>query len=554
LLTNSSQRIEQMVVNFQSSVELLETVEKNVKFSKCFKGISAVLWLAEQFNISTEFAVLLAELYRKLRVMKPIKEKSTFRDNLEETFFQIQLVNLKKLIHPLMEYYDDKIDDFDEDDIGLDLGGASTAISHHFGKSNIDKITNTTKKVNKGKDVSSNLGFMSIGSNMAKKVQQEKTMKKKTSSWFESTTDDNDEHYKFSRTSISEESFSYSVAQYRSHSLGFNNNAPLAEGILQKRKNDYTDKQTLKVVIGTWNVGEEVEVNSLSNWLHIGEFEADIYAVSLQEIDMSPVTLFKEQSEVSAAWDIILATAIGNKYEKISSHQLVGLYHCMYIKKEYFPHLQNVYTSKLGIGQLGFGNKGGIAIRFHLFENSYCFIGAHLAAHQKNVKERNSNFHDIVKDSLFDNDLFAPLYHDYLFFYGDLNYRVEMDYETALSYIEKKDFDSLLKHDQLKNEMKSKNVFQQFLEGEIKFPPTYKFDHGTDNYDTSEKKRIPAYCDRILMKVRNPKNLKINFYSSEPKYFISDHKPVIAYVDVISERINQEKLLEITNEVFDKLD
>ena len=47
-------------------------------------------------------------------------------------------------------------------------------------------------------------------------------------------------------------------------------------------------------------------------------------------------------------------------------------------------------------------------------------------------------------------------------------------------------------------EQKEGRTLQNFIEEKINFPPTYKFDSGTDIYDTSEKKRIPAYCKNEL--------------------------------------------------------
>lgn len=36
-------------------------------------------------------------------------------------------------------------------------------------------------------------------------------------------------------------------------------------------------------------------------------------------------------------------------------------------------------------------------------------------------------------------------------------------------------------------------AFQTFQEGRIRFLPTYKYDIGTDDFDTSKKNRIPSY-------------------------------------------------------------
>ncbi|RKP16822.1 DNase I-like protein, partial [Rozella allomycis CSF55] len=69
-------------------------------------------------------------------------------------------------------------------------------------------------------------------------------------------------------------------------------------------------------------------------------------------------------------------------------------------------------------------------------------------------------------------------------------------------------------------------VFQQFQEAQITFPPSYKFDAGTDNYDTS----TPSWCDRILWcKNDDVENLS---YQSHPSLKMSDHKPVSASFNI----------------------
>lgn len=69
--------------------------------------------------------------------------------------------------------------------------------------------------------------------------------------------------------------------------------------------------------------------------------------------------------------------------------------------------------------------------------------------------------------------------------------------------------------------------------------PTYKFDIGTDRYDTSEKARIPAWTDRILRKGTNIRQLS---YDSAPLKF-SDHRPVYAtfqcVVSIVDENLRE---------------
>lgn len=84
-------------------------------------------------------------------------------------------------------------------------------------------------------------------------------------------------------------------------------------------------------------------------------------------------------------------------------------------------------------------------------------------------------------------------------------------------------------------------TFQFYTEGTITFPPTYKYDVGRDEYDTSyditlpnfdgdqltthrEKARIPAWCDRILW--RGSGLQQTNYQAANLRF--SDHRPVWA--------------------------
>ncbi|KAI3394900.1 hypothetical protein diail_2071 [Diaporthe ilicicola] len=67
--------------------------------------------------------------------------------------------------------------------------------------------------------------------------------------------------------------------------------------------------------------------------------------------------------------------------------------------------------------------------------------------------------------------------------------------------------DSLLPHDQLLRVRKEGKLFHDgWHEGPITFLPSYKYDVGTVGlYDSSEKKRAPSWCDRILYRTKGDK-------------------------------------------------
>ena len=56
-----------------------------------------------------------------------------------------------------------------------------------------------------------------------------------------------------------------------------------------------------------------------------------------------------------------------------------------------------VITGIMGV----MGNKGGISIRFNLYDSSLCFICSHFHASRDNIVLRNQDFHSIFENSNF---------------------------------------------------------------------------------------------------------------------------------------------------------
>lgn len=131
--------------------------------------------------------------------------------------------------------------------------------------------------------------------------------------------------------------------------------------------------------------------------------------------------------------------------------------------------------------------------------------------------------------------------HEICILNGDLNYRIDtMGRDTVVSAVKARNLAKLLERDQLLASRRRNPWFKlrAFNELPISFPPTYKYDVGTDNYDTSEKKRAPAWCDRILYRGRD--RVKQLDYRHHPVR-VSDHRPVTASFEIIVKTMSPEK-------------
>ena len=96
---------------------------------------------------------------------------------------------------------------------------------------------------------------------------------------------------------------------------------------------------------------------------------------------------------------------------------------------------------------------------------------------------------------------------------------------------------SLLSKDELYVNGMQHNVLQHCQEGQIGFMPTYKFEPGTNNYE-STKHRPPAWTDRVIFTQQTPAMTLTKYKRAE--LTISDHKPVYAHFNVKVNKVDHE--------------
>lgn len=302
------------------------------------------------------------------------------------------------------------------------------------------------------------------------------------------------------------------------------------------------------------NLNQPLDELSLRELLYTTSDPPDLYAIGLQEIDMSAETIIKSETKPDYNWiaKMLEGAHPTELYEELTTVRLVGMMLTILVKRSNRSAISKICTSAVGTGTLKFGNKGGVGISFQLNETYMCFVNAHLAAHVQEYERRNEDHDEILRRMQF-NDGFRSrniLEHDQIFWFGDLNYRIsniisDDQVKTFCSY------DKLFTFDQLYIEKQKKRVFRDFTEGKINFRATYKYDPGTDEWDSSEKSRAPAWCDRIFWKGHKIEQL---VYDSVMTLRISDHKPVYAvFISYILTR-DEQKFKKIHEEVLKTVD
>lgn len=228
---------------------------------------------------------------------------------------------------------------------------------------------------------------------------------------------------------------------------------------------------------------------------------------------------------------------------------------------------------------------GAVGIRLTLSDpgrTSFTFLSCHLAPHDHNAERRNADWATIVSGLTFTSPSTGKQHQIYdttfLFVAGDLNYRLSRTHPERLTLtqigerLSPNRLPELLAHDQLRIEQQKGNTLYGLQEGEIKFPPSYKFVKGTDRYkvrgpciyfaDTRQliaragacivlpssqnfADRVPAWCDRVMYAGPASDSVTVEQYRSTTSIRTSDHKPVSALFRIQLPSSSQSSTLSV---------
>ncbi|KAL1297772.1 hypothetical protein AAFC00_006309 [Neodothiora populina] len=247
-------------------------------------------------------------------------------------------------------------------------------------------------------------------------------------------------------------------------------------------------------------------------------------------------------------------------YALLHTSSMVGLFSCVFVKTALRSRIKQVNASEIKRGMGGLhGNKGALIIRMVLDDSSICLVNCHLAAGQGQTASRNNDAAAILESICLPEALNGHnsgtfvaggdgsmiLDHELCIWNGDLNYRIDaMPRDTVVRAVKENNLAKLLERDQLLLSRRKNPTFrlQVFKEMPITFAPTYKYNVGTDDYDSSEKKRAPAWCDRILF--RGMGRIKGEDYRRW-EVRVSDHRPVSARFRMRIKKIDEQKRKQV---------
>uniref|UniRef100_A0A9J8AN99 Inositol polyphosphate-5-phosphatase Ka n=1 Tax=Cyprinus carpio carpio TaxID=630221 RepID=A0A9J8AN99_CYPCA len=317
---------------------------------------------------------------------------------------------------------------------------------------------------------------------------------------------------------------------------------------------------TFGLYVVTWNVATAEPPDDVNSLLQLNSpKKPDLYMIGLQKVKAAPLKFVTDLAFEDSWSHLFMNTLAPLGYIKVSSIRMQGLLLLFFSKLEHVPFIRDIQVTYTRTGLYGYwGNKGGVSIRLSFYGHMLCFLNCHQTAHMDYASQRVNKFESILDAQTFDTkNTPRILDHKVVFWFGDLNFHIEdQGMLFVKNCITNQQYNLLWSKDQLTMMKQKEATLQKFKEGPLDFHPSYKFDLHSDNYDTSGKKRKPAWCDRILWrkqleeqhKDEFPLKLSQEFYTSKMEYGISDHKPVIGIFRLELRKIYETPLVQVSAE------
>ncbi|KAI1287583.1 Inositol polyphosphate 5-phosphatase K [Halotydeus destructor] len=324
----------------------------------------------------------------------------------------------------------------------------------------------------------------------------------------------------------------------------------------------------LRILVVTYNVATQQPKHSWNELLgfHEGFYGTnelpDLYAIGFQEVPIKISDLLLEEPWVAKVSDVLFNW----EYVKLKQVRMSGTLLVVYTKRSLLPDIRNVRTAYTRTGFVGVSGKGAVSIRMKLRGVALCIVNSHLKAGIDALEDRVHNYNSIIDGQSFAG-LRTPniLSHDYVIWFGDLNFRLDDITVDEVIKLSKKHHEDtkhreaalaeMFSQDQLSKVRREGLAFSEFEEMRPKFMPSYKFIIGTNDYDSARK---PAWTDRVLYKVVPDAyegvklSIRNSHYANHEHFCDSDHKPVtsIFYVKAFTraayKQLNIEEPLKIS--------
>uniref|UniRef100_A0A8C7G6M0 phosphatidylinositol-3,4,5-trisphosphate 5-phosphatase n=1 Tax=Oncorhynchus kisutch TaxID=8019 RepID=A0A8C7G6M0_ONCKI len=339
--------------------------------------------------------------------------------------------------------------------------------------------------------------------------------------------------------------------------------------LLQQMKNKHSDKpepDMITVFVGTWNMGNASPPHNIASWFQCkgqgktrddtaDHIPHDIYVFGTQEDPLG------EKEWIDTLKSALRGTT-NISFKQIATQTLWNIRIVVLAKPEHENRISHIFSDsvKTGIAN-ALGNKGAVGVSFMFNGTSFGFVNSHLTSGSEKKIRRNQNYVSILRFLNLGDKKLNPfdITHRFthLFWFGDLNYRIELpstEAESIVTKIKQQHYQELLCRDQLTIEKGEEKVFLHYDEEEITFAPTYRFERDTrERYAytkakaTGTKYNLPSWCDRVLRKSYPLVHVFCQSYGCTNDIMTSDHSPVFSTfeVGVASQFVSKHDLLSL---------